>query len=162
MIAIGSAPRSSSWSTNPGTLGSAPLIARIPAGRGRPGPSPSAHAITAPWEKPPSTVRSIGTPGAGGQTLEPGLQQREGGQEGLGVGVPVLLRRVPVVPDRRQLQRPAREGADEPLARVEDVDQRRDVLLARAAAVEQDERARRLARREPQRIGQLLDVGHDG
>ena len=37
-------------------------MARIPAGRGRPGPIPSAHAITAPWEKPPSTVRSIGTP----------------------------------------------------------------------------------------------------
>ena len=37
-------------------------MARMPAGRGRPGPSASAHAITAPCEKPPITVRSMPTP----------------------------------------------------------------------------------------------------
>ena len=39
-----------------------PESAMIPAGEGRPLPRPSAYDITAPCEKPPMTVRSIGTP----------------------------------------------------------------------------------------------------
>ena len=125
-------------------------MARIPAGRGRPGPSASAQAITAPWEKPPSTVRSIGTPVRSARPSSQEPSRSNVARKRLGVGVADLLDRVPVVPDRRQLQRAAGEGADEPLARVEDVDQRRQVLLAGAAAVEQDDRAGRLARRAPQ------------
>ena len=44
---------------------------------------------------------------------------------------PSSLGRVPVVPDRRQLQRPGeQERADQPLAQVEDVDQQHHVLLS--------------------------------
>jgi hypothetical protein len=43
-----------------------PLRATSAAGRGRSLPSPSAYDITAPCEKPPSTVRSVGTPMASG------------------------------------------------------------------------------------------------
>jgi hypothetical protein len=39
-----------------------PLSAIKPAGRGLLLPSPSAYVITAPCEKPPSTVRSGGIP----------------------------------------------------------------------------------------------------
>ena len=137
-------------------------MARIPAGRGRPGPSPSAHAITAPWEKPPSTVRSIGTPVRAASPSSHDRRRSKVARKVSASALAVVLGRVPVVADRRQLQRPARERADEPLARVEDVDQRRHVLLAGAAAVQEDDRAGGLARRDPQLLDQLVDVGHEG
>jgi hypothetical protein len=39
-----------------------PLMARIPAGRGRAAARPSEYDITAPCEKPPKTVRAASTP----------------------------------------------------------------------------------------------------
>ena len=58
-IATGGAPAKSG--SQPSTVGTNPENATIPAGRGRSVPSPSAKLITAPCEKPPSTVRSSGT-----------------------------------------------------------------------------------------------------
>jgi hypothetical protein len=47
----------------------------------------------------------------------------------------------------RQRQRAARGGAREPPLRVEDVEQREQVVLVRAAAVKKDERPLSLTRR---------------
>src|SRR6266511_5123627 len=49
-------------SSRPGTLGTKPENAASAAGRGRPFASPSEYVITAPCEKPPSTVRSGSNP----------------------------------------------------------------------------------------------------
>jgi hypothetical protein len=38
-----------------------PDMATIASGRGRPTPRPSAYAITAPWENPPSQTLSCGS-----------------------------------------------------------------------------------------------------
>ena len=61
-IATGMPARLSRSSSNPSTVGMNPLSAMMPAGRGRPAPSPSAYDITAPCENPPMTVRAIGIP----------------------------------------------------------------------------------------------------
>ena len=161
LIATGSPASPASWSSKSGTVGMKPLMARRPAGRGRPGPSASAHAITAPWEKPPSTVRSIGTPvrSASPSSHEPEPLERR--RERLRVRVADLLDHVPVVADRRQLQGPARERADEPLARVEDVEQREQVLLGGAAPVQQHDRAGGVALGRPQLVDEIVDVSHE-
>ena len=79
----------------------------------------------------------------------------------LRVGIADLLDHVPVVADRRQLQRPAGEGADEPLARVEDVEQGQHVLLGGAAAVQEHDRAGRVALGRPQLSCEVVDVSHE-
>ena len=61
-IETGSPAALSRSSSNPSTCGMKPLMATIPAGRGRDAARPSEYDMTAPCEKPPSTVRSIGTP----------------------------------------------------------------------------------------------------
>ena len=48
---------------------------------------------------------------------------------------------VPVRTARRQRQRAARRDAEQPLLRVEDVEEREEVVLVGAAPVEQDEQA---------------------
>ena len=49
----------------------------------------------------------------------------------------------------RQRQRPARRRADEPPLRIERIQQRKEIVLVRAAPVEQDQRAFRLSGRRP-------------
>ena len=52
-----------------------------------------------------------------------------------------LVHRVPVRSARRQGQRPARAVAVTLALRVEDVEQRKEIVLVRAASVEENERA---------------------
>ena len=99
--------------------------------------------------------------GALREPLEPGAEALERRQERLRVRVADLLDQVPVVADRRQLQRAAGERADEPLARVEDVEQRDQVLLGGAASVQQHDRAGGLALGRPQLVYEIVDVSHE-
>ncbi len=59
--------RPSSSGSQPSTVGMKPLIARIPAGEGRPGPRLTAYDMTQPIEKPPTIVRSHGIPRSSSQ-----------------------------------------------------------------------------------------------
>ena len=62
VIATGKPSRRPSESVKPATEGTKPLMASTPAAAGRSGPRVSAHAITQPCEKPPSTILPGGTP----------------------------------------------------------------------------------------------------
>ena len=66
-IAIGGNGGSRSGS-QPSTVGMKPLSASSARVRGRPAPSPSAYVITAPCEKPPSTMSSAGNGSASSQS----------------------------------------------------------------------------------------------
>jgi hypothetical protein len=61
----------------------------------------------------------------------------------------------------RQLQRGPRGDAHEPAAGVEGVEQREEVLLARGAAVQQHQRALRVAVRRPDAVSEVVERGHD-
>ena len=117
----------------------------IAAGRGRPVPSPSAQLIAAPWEKPPSTTRSIGTDRPSRNLRRP-AERRE---ERLGIGRRDASQPVPVGAARRQRQRASRRDPEQTPLRVERVEKGVEIVLIGAAAVEEDERTLRLARRRP-------------
>ena len=89
----------------PSTVGMKPLKARIPAGAGRSGPSPSEYVITEPIEKPPKTVCSGFEPGPLPQLVVEARQPLVGGVERVVVGVADARHDVPVV------ARPARARA---------------------------------------------------
>ena len=103
----------------------------IPAGRGRPVPSPSAQLIAAPCEKPPSTTRSIGT---GSPSRNAGCL-RERREERPGVGRRDASQPVPVGAARRQRQRRPRRDPEQPPVRIERVEKGVQVALVGAAAV---------------------------
>jgi DNA-binding MarR family transcriptional regulator len=63
---------------------------------------------------------------------------------------------VPVPPARRQLQRRSGREADEPAVGIEDVEHGREVALVGAAAVQEHERARRLAGGLADEVDELL------
>ena len=69
--------------------------------------------------------------------------------------------RVPVRAAGRQRQRPARRRADETALRVQRIEQGKEIVLVRAAPVEQDQRALWLAGRRPQTRSQRHAVDHD-
>src|SRR5207253_3068708 len=60
--------------------------------------------------------------------------------------------RVPVGAARRERERPARRDAEQASPRVEVVEHREEVLLVRAAAVEEDEQSLRVAARRPLQV----------
>ena len=128
-----------------------PLSAISPAGRGRPLPSPSAYVMTAPCEKPPSTVRSEAMPGSGCERVEPFGGERERLGEGRRVRVADLVDRVPVGAAGRQVERAARRHARAAGARgragrgagTGRARRRRDRGRARAAPRDPRRRARR-------------------
>ena len=121
-----------------------PLSVISPAGRGRPLPSPSAYVMTAPCEKPPSTVRSEAMPELGCERVEPLGGERERLGEGRRVRVADLVDRVPVGASGRQVERAARSHAQQPASRVEMVEKREQVALVGAAAVEEHEQPVRI------------------
>ena len=131
-----------------------PESAMSPAGRGRPAPSPSAYVITAPCEKPPSTVRSGGISGLGGEVVEPARRERERLGERAGIRVADLLDGVPVRAAGRKVQWAARRHAEHSSLGVEQIEQREEVALVGAAAVEEDEQPFRVGGR---RSGQVAE-----
>ena len=137
--AAAAASRSSS---KPSTSGTKP---REREDRRRPPAAPrrgrARSDITAPCEKPPSTIRSCG------QRVEPVRSLGVARAERRRIGVADPRHDVPVRAARRQGQRPARRVAVQPPLRVERVEQREQVVLVGAAAVEEDERALGLAGR---------------
>ena len=141
-IAIGGNGDSRSGS-QPSTVGMNPLRASSDEGRGRPAPSPSEYAITAPCEKPPSTICSGGNGSASSQSERSCVARVER----------VVVREadarddVPVRAAGRQRERRARRVAVQALPRIERVEQREEVVLVGAAAVQEDESALRLADR---------------
>ena len=122
-----------------------PDSAISPAGRGRPAPSPSAYVITAPCENPPSTVRSGGI-AASAATSSSHDDAREGLGERLGIRVADLLHGVPVGASRRQVERTAWRHAEHSPLRIEQIEEREEVALVRAATVEEHEQALRRCR----------------
>ena len=149
-----------------------PLNVMSPAGRGRPAPSPSAYVMTAPCEKPPSTVRSEAMPVSaasasshsearatslretpedrplrgdarvGCERVEPLGGERQGLGKGLRIRVADLVDRVPVGAAGRQVERAARSHTQQPASRVEMIEEREQVALVGAAAVEEHEQSR--------------------
>jgi hypothetical protein len=75
------------------------------------------------------------------QVVEPAARQLEGRPEGLAVREADLPHDVPVRSARRQRQRPPGGGAEQAPIGIEQVEQREEVVLVGAAAVEEDERA---------------------
>ena len=116
-----------------------PENATIAVGRGRPRPRPTAKLITAPCEKPPITTFSCGS-----ESTKPAAAAKPS-RERLGIGKADARHDVPVRAARRQRQRRARAEAVEAALGVERVEQRHQVELVGAAAVEEDERALGLA-----------------
>ena len=67
----------------------------------------------------------------------------------VGIGLADAVERVPVRAARRQRERSARRDPEQPPLRVEHVEQRKEVVLVGAAAVEQGEEALGLSARRP-------------
>ena len=105
--------------------------------------------MTEPWEKPPSTVRSGAMPCSASRLVEPGGYLRIGRVEGLGVGIAHLAYGVPVGAAGRERQRAARGGTEQTPIGIEHVEQRKQVVLVRAAPVEEHQRPFRVACRGP-------------
>ena len=130
-----------------------PLSAMIPAGRGRPAPEPERvghHRALREAAQDRALVRDAVR---GEQVVEPAAGQRVGRLERLAVREADPPHDVPVRPARRQRQRPARGGAEQAPLGVEHVEQREQVVLVGAAAVEQDERALGVAVGGPDALG---------
>ena len=128
-----------------------------PAGRGRPAPSPSA-VITAPCEKPPSTVRSGGMPASSARSSSQlGASAKVSGN----VADPGSrsLDRVPVRAAGRQVEWPARGDAEHSPFGVEQVEQREEVALVGSAAVEEDEQPFWVASRRSCQVAERV-CGH--
>ena len=70
-----------------------------------------------------------------------------------------LAEDVPVRAAGRERERPARRGADEPPLRVEHVEEREEIVLVGAAAMQQHERAVRLSGGRADEVAQA-GVGH--
>ena len=129
------------------------LSAMIPAGRGRPAPRPSAYDITPPCEKPPSTARSCGMSCRASRSSSQPPACSYVDSERVAVREADPPHDVPVRPARRQRQRPPRGGAEQAPLGVEHVEQREEVVLVGAAAVEEDERALGIPVRGPDAFG---------
>jgi hypothetical protein len=78
---------------------------------------------------------------AGEQVVEPAARLGVRRQEGVPVREADLAHDVPVRPARRKRQRTARRCPEEAPVGVEDVEQREEVVLVGAAAVQEDQRA---------------------
>ena len=126
-------------SDQPSTTGMNPEKPQIAAGRGRPTPSPSAKDITHPCENPPSTTRACGS-----ESSHSDASAYDEANVG-GVRIADPRHDVPVRAARRQRQRPARAVSVQPPLGIEHVEQRKEIVLVGAAAVEEHERAGRLA-----------------
>ena len=100
--------------------------------------------MTAPCEKPPSTIRSAGNGSASNHSASaPSTPRRTSPDRD-------SRRAAPCTSARRRAAATAARAACSPAAAVlgiERVEQREEIVLVRAAAVEEDERALRLARR---------------
>jgi hypothetical protein len=77
----------------------------------------------------------------GEQPVQPGAAGRVGRAERVGVRVADLADHVPVGAAGRQGERPARRDAQQPPLGIELVEQREQVVLGGAAAVEEDKSA---------------------
>ena len=127
-------------SDHPSTTGTNPEKPQIAAGRGRPAPSPSASAITHPCENPPRTSRECGS--ASSHSAASAYDDVKLGD----VRIADPRHDVPVRAARRQRQRPTGAVPVQPPPGVEHVEQRKEIVLVGAAAVEEDERTGRIAR----------------
>ena len=115
----------------------------IAAGRfAGPRPSPSAQLIAVPCEKPPSTSGC-------GRPSRSSASAVKLGQNDVRLGRRDPAEPVPVRASGRQRERPARRDAEQPPLGVERVEERVEVVLVGAAAVQEDERSLRLARSRP-------------
>ncbi len=83
------------------------------------------------------------------QPVEPLGERREAGPEALRVGEADARHDVPVCPARRERERRPRRVAGEPALRVEQVEHRVEVVLVRAATVQEDERSLGVSGRGP-------------
>ena len=100
-----------------------------------------------------------GDPAVAQLVVEESAELLERVDEGVLVGVPDLLDHVPVPPARRDVgQRRARCHPEQPPVRVELVEQRIEIALVDAAAVQQDQRALGLAGRLASQMDQLDDL----
>ncbi len=79
------------------------------------------------------------------EAVQPGADVPVGRLERLAIGIPHLPERVPVRPARRERERAARRHAEEPLLRIEEVEQRIEIELVGAAPMEEHKGAGRLA-----------------
>ncbi len=136
--ATGGSGRATS-SDQPSTTGMNPEKPQIAAGRGRPTPSPSASAITHPCENPPSTICACGSESSHSDA------SAYDAREGRHVRIADPRHDVPVRAARRQRQRAARAVPVQPPLGIQHVEQRKEIVLVGAAAVEEHERAGRLA-----------------
>ena len=98
---------------------------------------------------------------AGGlvDALQEAVEQRVGLRERLRVGEAHARHDVPVAAARRQEQRPAGRHADEPALGIEHVEERGEVVLVGAAAVQEHERALGLARGRAHALDELARRG---
>jgi hypothetical protein len=94
-----------------------------------------------PLREPAEHGPVVGDAVLGQDGVEPGGDLRVGRVEGLGIGVADAPHRVPVRAAGRQRERPAGGRADQPALGIEQVEQRQEVVLVGAAAVEEHERA---------------------
>ena len=118
----------------------------MPAGDGPPVPRPSAYAMTAPCEKPPTIVR--------GQSRSSASSARSDAANVVGSGSAALLvERVPVRQAVRVVVRRAERDAVQAAVGVELGEQRLEAALVAGAAVEEDERALRRRRAPGARAG---------
>ncbi len=112
--------------------------------------------MTQPWEKPPRTVRSSGTPVSSGTPSSQVVARSYVARKVDGVRVADLAHDVPVGAAGRQRERPPRTHAGEVSFRVERVEQREEVVLVGTATVQQDERAGGLAGRGSEAMAKLV------
>src|SRR5688572_25585955 len=83
------------------------------------------------------------------EAVEPAPDLLVGREEGLPVRETHLLKLVPVRPARRERQGATRRHAQHSTLRIENVEERVEVVLVRTPAVEEDERAGGIPRRRP-------------
>jgi hypothetical protein len=96
------------------------------------------------------------------EAVEPGADVRVRVEKGLSIGKSDLPQRVPMSSTGREGERPTRRDTQEPSLRIEVIEERKEVVLVRAAAVEEDERARRLVRRRTDSVLKRVDAQRTG
>ena len=152
-IETGSPARDARSSSKPSTVGTKPLNARIAAGRGRSAAKPSAYDITAPWENPASTSLSGGIPTS---AVTPSTQAESAANVGpnvAGSGKPTSCTTYQCAPPGGSESGPRGRKPASRRSGSSSFSERLEVVLVGAAAVQEHERALRLAGRRASAIG---------
>ena len=111
----------------------------IPAGEGRPVARPMENAITAPWEKPPMTVRSHGIPASARRASSHEARIPLDSRKLFRMWKPDRGGEVPACPWRRP-KWPTRRDAEKSLGRVQQVEEREQIVFVRPPPVNENER----------------------